>query len=66
MRLHDMRHTHATLMLKEGVNPKTVAERLGHASVVITLDTYSHVLPGLQEEAAAKFEEGMRKAANTN
>ena len=65
-RLHDMRHTHATLMLKEGVNPKTVAERLGHASVVITLDTYSHVLPGLQEEAAAKFEEGMRKAANTN
>ena len=66
VRLHDMRHTHATLMLKEGVNPKTVAERLGHASVVITLDTYSHVLPGLQEEAAAKFEEGMRKAANTN
>ena len=66
VRLHDMRHTHATLMLKEGVNPKTVAERLGHASVVITLDTYSHVLPGLQEEAAAKFEEGMRKAANAN
>ncbi len=49
-------------MLKEGVNPKTVAERLGHASVVITLDTYSHVLPGLQEEAALKFEEGMRRA----
>jgi len=49
-------------MLKEGVNPKTVAERLGHASVVITLDTYSHVLPGLQEAAALKFEEGMRRA----
>ena len=62
VRLHDMRHTHATLMLKEGVNPKTVAERLGHSSVVITLDTYSHVLPGLQEEAALKFEEGMRRA----
>ncbi len=62
VRLHDMRHTHATLMLKEGVNPRTVAERLGHSSVVITLDTYSHVLPGLQEEAALKFEEGMRRA----
>ena len=46
LRLHDMRQTHASLMLKEGANPKTVAERLGHASVVITLDTYSHVLPG--------------------
>ncbi len=64
LRLHDLRHTHASLMLKEGVNPKTVAERLGHASVVITLDTYSHVLPGLQEEAALKFEEGMRRATN--
>ena len=48
VRLHDMRHTHATLMLKDGVNPKIVSERLGHASVVITLDTYSDVLPGLQ------------------
>ena len=44
-------------MLKEGVNPKTVAERLGHASVVITLDTYSHVLGGLQREAADKVDE---------
>ena len=50
-------------MLKEGVHPKVVSERLGHASVVITLDTYSHVLPGLQEEAALKFEEGLRKGA---
>ena len=63
IRLHDLRHTHATMMMAQGVNPKTVAERLGHASVVITLDTYSHVLPGLQEEAALKFEEGLRKAA---
>ena len=61
IRLHDLRHTHATMMMAQGVNPKTVAERLGHSSVVITLDTYSHVLPGLQEEAALKFEEGFRK-----
>lgn len=63
IRLHDLRHTHATMMMAQGVNPKTVAERLGHASVVITLDTYSHVLPGLQEEAALKFEEGLRRAS---
>jgi len=63
VRLHDLRHTHATLMLKEGVHPKVVSERLGHASVVITLDTYSHVLPGLQEEAALKFEQGLRNVA---
>ena len=55
--------TDATLMLKEGVHPKVVSERLGHASVVITLDTYSHVLPGLQEEAALKFEQGLRNVA---
>ena len=55
VRLHDLRHTHASLMLKAGVNPKVVSERLGHASVNITLDTYSHVMPGLQEEAAERF-----------
>jgi len=59
LRLHDLRHTHATLMLKQGVNPKIVSERLGHASVTITLDTYSHVLPGLQEQAALQFEESL-------
>ena len=63
LRFHDLRHTHATLMMKQGVNPKVVSERLGHASVVITLDTYSHVLPGLQEAAALKFEEGLRQGA---
>ena len=61
LRLHDLRHTHATMMMELGVNPKIVSERLGHASVVITLDTYSHVSPGLQEEAALKFGEGLRK-----
>jgi len=52
MRFHDLRHTHATLMLARGVHPKVVSERLGHASIAITLDTYSHVLPTLQEDAA--------------
>ena len=56
IRLHDLRHTHATLMLKAGVHPKIVSERLGHASINITLDTYSHVLPGLQEAAADRFD----------
>ena len=56
LRLHDLRHAHATLMLGQGVHPKVVSERLGHASVNITLDTYSHVLPGLQEAAAAALD----------
>jgi integrase len=56
IRLHDLRHTHATLMLKAGVHPKVVSERLGHASIAVTLDTYSHVLPGLQEAAAERFD----------
>ena len=57
IRLHDARHTHASLMLKQGIHPKIVSERLGHSSIVITLDTYSHVSPGLQEAAALRFEE---------
>ena len=56
IRLHDARHTHASLMLKQGVHPKIVQERLGHASIGLTLDTYSHVAPGLQEAAAAGFD----------
>jgi len=60
IRLHDARHTHASLMLKQGVHPKIVSERLGHSSVAITLDIYSHVLPGLQEAAAHQFEEGLQ------
>ena len=46
-------------MLKQGIHPKVVQERLGHASIGITLDTYSHVSPGLQEAAAARFDEGL-------
>jgi len=56
IRLHDARHTHASLMLKQGVHPKIVQERLGHATIAITLDIYSHVVPGLQEAAAAGFD----------
>lgn len=54
-RLYDLRHTCATLMLLAGVHPKVVSERLGHASVKITLDTYSHVLPTMQREATEKL-----------
>ena len=56
IRIHDLRHTHATLMLKAGIHAKVVSERLGHANIGITLDIYSHVLPGLQEAAAEKFD----------
>ncbi len=55
IRLHDLRHTHATLLLAVGVNPKVVSERLGHSSVAFTLDTYAHVMPGMQPEAAKLF-----------
>lgn len=55
IRFHDIRHTHATLALQAGVHPKVVQERLGHSSISITLDLYSHVAPGMQEEAAAKI-----------
>jgi integrase len=53
IRLHDLRHTHASIGLAAGVNPKVMSERLGHATVSMTLDIYSHVIPGLQEDAAA-------------
>lgn len=55
-RLYDLRHTHATLLLQAGVHPKVVSERLGHSTIAITLDTYSHVLPNMQQEAALKLE----------
>jgi integrase len=52
IRLHDLRHTHATLALQAGIHPKVVSERLGHATVSTTLDTYSHAIPAMQQEAA--------------
>jgi integrase len=55
IRVHDLRHTHASVLLGAGVPVKVVSERLGHATVTITLETYQHVMPGMQAEAAAKF-----------
>lgn len=55
---HDLRHTHATLLLKNGVNIKVISERLGHSTIIMTLDTYSHVMPDMQE-TAIKALEGM-------
>jgi integrase len=57
IRFHDLRHTAATLMLQQGIHPKVVQERLGHSQISMTLDTYSHVLPNMQEEAAQKIDE---------
>jgi integrase len=51
----DLRHTDASLLLAVGVNPKGVSERLGHSSVAFTLDTYAHVIPGMQPDAAQTF-----------
>ena len=55
-RLYDLRHTHASHLLASGENVKVVSERLGHASVTLTLDTYSHVLPGMQEQTADRLD----------
>lgn len=62
IRLHDARHTHASLMLKQGIHPKVVQERLGHSSIQMTIDTYSHVAPGIQEAAAKRFDEIITRA----
>ena len=55
IRLHDLRHTHATLLLRANVQPKVVSERLGHATVAFTMHVYAHVIPGMQAEAATAF-----------
>ncbi len=62
IRFHDLRHSHATHLLAGGVHPKIAQERLGHSSVGITLDLYSHVLPGMQADAAAKVDVALREA----
>jgi integrase len=62
-RFHDLRHACATLLLLEDVNAKVVSERLGHASIEITLKTYSHVLPTLQERDVEKMEQVMGRMA---
>ena len=65
LRLYDLRHTCATLLLAAGEHPKVVSERLGHASVTLTLDTYSHVLPDMQDRATAKLESMLFNDAHT-
>ena len=64
IRLHDARHTHATLMLEQGVNWKIISERLGHGSVAMTLDLYAHASPGLQQAAAQGFDRVFEKVEN--
>lgn len=56
-RLYDLRHSHATLLLSNGENAKVASERLGHSTIVLTLDTYSHVLPDMQRQAADRIEQ---------
>src|SRR5262249_14420244 len=64
IRLHDLRHSHATHMLAAGVHPKIAQERLGHSSVGVTIDLYSHVLPGMQAEAVTRVDAVLRDALN--
>jgi integrase len=59
IRFHDLRHTCATLLLLKNVNPKIVSEMLGQSSIAITLDTYSHVLPNMQNEAATAMQDAL-------
>jgi integrase len=61
-RFHDLRHAHATHLLAAGVHPKVASERLGHSKIGITLDLYSHVMPGMQEDAAARVDLALRTA----
>jgi integrase len=62
LRFHDLRHAHATHLLASGTHPKVASERLGHSKVGITLDLYSHVIPGMQKEAAATVDAALQKA----
>jgi integrase len=59
---HGLRHTHATDLLRAGVHPKIASERLGHSTIAITMDTYSHAMPGLQEDAAQRIDAALRLA----
>ena len=59
IRFHDLRHTCATLLLTQGTHPKYVQELLGHATVAITLDTYSHVMPGMSDHTARAMQDAL-------
>ena len=62
--LHGLRHSHASHMLASNIHPKIVQERLGHSSIAITMDTYSHLMPNMQGEAAAAVDVALRAAIN--
>lgn len=66
IRFHDLRHTMATLMLAAGINPLIVSQRLGHSKVSITLDLYSHVIPGLQEAAVQTLDDFLARPRDTS
>ncbi|WP_431322205.1 tyrosine-type recombinase/integrase [Rhizobium sp. YTU87027] len=62
IRFHDLRHSHATQLLAAGVHPKIASERLGHSTIGITLDLYSHVMPGMQANAAEQVDAAIKAA----
>jgi hypothetical protein len=64
VRLHDLRHSHATHLLMANVHPKIVQGRLGHANIATTMDLYTHVMPGMQNEAASRVDAALRAAIN--
>jgi integrase len=61
-RFHDLRHSAATILLVAGVHPKLVQERMGHTTIVMTMDIYSHVLPSMQREVAEKIDEMLKQS----
>ena len=64
IRFHDLRHAHATHMLANGIHPKVASERLGHSKIGITLDLYSHVLPGMEADAVERVDAALQAAIN--
>jgi integrase len=61
-RFHDLRHTCATLLLAQGIHPRVVMEMLGHSQISLTMNTYSHVVPALQKEAASRMDDILQDA----
>jgi integrase len=64
-RFHDLRHTHATLLMQANVHPEIVSERLGHSTIAITMNTYSHVSPSMDRDAAETFGRRLRAAGGS-